>query len=101
MKESEEFNERINDPETWLVKLRERQKREMTELQRMRDKIKVRMILKEAEQGKKKEQTNKEKLRYKYERPRPVMFDSHKIAATEIFRTEQEQSPENELIQSE
>jgi len=48
LQESIDFNERINNQELWNKKLREKQQSEMKDLQLIRDKIKARMLYKEA-----------------------------------------------------
>ena len=44
LRETIEFNERITDPDQWNRKLRQRQREELDDLRRMRDRIRCNMI---------------------------------------------------------
>ncbi len=44
LKDTEEFNERILNPQEWNIKLRERQRAEIHELREMRDRNRIKMI---------------------------------------------------------
>lgn len=48
LRKSHEFNARFDNPEAWQAELRTKQKEEGAEHSKMRDRIKVRMVLKEA-----------------------------------------------------
>ena len=86
------------DPEAWAAKLRIKQKEEMAQLQMMRDRIKVNMILKEQKNGG--QQSPREQSQQdlsskaftrngnRFEGQKGLkLFDEAKLIATDIFQS--------------
>lgn len=82
LQESIDFNERINNQELWNKKLREKQQSEMKDLQLIRDKIKARMLYKEAAN---RFRSRTQLSSYKIDSEKEKIFSENKLSALLIF----------------
>lgn len=82
LQESIDFNERINNQELWNKKLREKQQSEMKDLQLIRDKIKARMLYKEAAN---RFRSRTQLSSYKIDSEKEKIFNENKLSALLIF----------------
>lgn len=82
LRETIEFNERITDPDQWNRKLRQRQREELDDLRKMRDRVRCNMITRK--------QTivaaNDGMTLNLSEGAKPSLFDQNKSLATKIFK---------------